>query len=607
MAKIGTDKNKKIPTSQIIQINPYEAPERTLQMITRISMASSHVDTTVVLSGFSEKLLSDKYPKDNILEFLKSVDSDLSEKYFWINLKSCLQDLRIQLETKENTEHTQIVVAGGFASGKSTFLNTILGESDLLPTAISPTSVVPTYLYCSKKTKDLQVKGVNFKNAVVELDRDVLMCIQHSSKSNVYLSPLLKKLIIEIHSDMHDGIAYIDTPGYNNYEKIVDNGENTDRQTSINVLKSGNVLFWVHDIEIGAITKEDKHVIEQFKGKLVIIFNKADTKPIDDIRDIVKNAQKEFNAKSKSSNVIDIIAYSSYDNRIYYSMKGYDMPQLLKKVKSSGTGQCEIKRIQKQIELLFDTELDIQRTELIRLKEIWEQNNIQKDKVHRYYIQNKDSNTDLLDTLTEVGIGEDDYERVQNKLEELNQRYKTEYEVYNQHCTDIAIKRKRIKDITKELVRFKGLVSVTIRRGIKLYNEMVDADKIPKTTSRMNLDVFTAIRTRNMNAFLDCFAAGLDIVKTLSDSGYNPLTYAVKYGENDMVKFLIDQGADLRVYDERGYNAFLTAVENNYKDLCQIILDIDYSLLKTKTKSGESAIDIARRHNFETWLSNKKN
>ncbi len=62
----------------------------------------------------------------------------------------------------------------------------------------------------------------------------------------------------------------------------------------------------------------------------------------------------------------------------------------------------------------------------------------------------------------------------------------------------------------------------------------------------------------------------------------------------------------MHVNDGRGYNAFLTAVENNYKDLCQIMLDIDPSLLNTKTKSGETAMEIAKRHSFESWLKKQK-
>lgn len=605
MAKLGSPKEPEIPKSQIIQVNPYEIPEKTLQMTTRISTAKSCADASVIYNEFSKRLLSSDNIKDNIYEFLKSIEPVLFDKNFWTKLRTCLQNLRIQLEAKENTEHTQIVVAGSFSSGKSTFLNSILCEPDLLPTNIEAASVVPTYLYCSQKTNTLQVKGVSFKNAIVGLDKDVLQCIQHGSKSNAYISPLLKRLLIEIHSEEHNGIAYIDTPGYNNYEKMVDDDEKTDRQTAINALSEGNVLFWLRDIEDGAISQEDRSIINMFKGKIVIIFNKADLKTEKEIKEIITSTQKDFNAKSKKSNIIDIIAYSSFENKIYYSMRDYNMTKLLKKVKSSGVGQNEIHRIQKQIDSLFDTELDFQRNEAIRLKEEWKLSNHKKDKANRDYINNRESNTDLLDALSESRIPNENFVRVKDKLDELNSKYKSEYYHYAELCSDIEKRRKQIIKITNEIARFKDLVSSCIKRGIKLYKPTVTLTESQPSGPKDKLDIFSAINTRDMNAFLDCFAEGLDIIKTLHN-GYTPLTYAVKYGENDMVKFFIKHGADLHVYDGRGYNAFLTAVENNYKDLCEILLAEDPSLLNTKTADGLSAIEIARLHSFESWLSELK-
>jgi GTPase Era involved in 16S rRNA processing len=536
MAKLGRKSEKEIPTSQIIQVNPYEIPERTLQVATRISTANSRADASIILKDFTEKLLSQKNINDNIFEFLRSIESHLFDKDFWLKLRTCLQNIRILLEAKENTEYTQIVVAGSFSSGKSSFLNSILEEPNLLPTDIEAASVVPTYLYCTKHTKDLLIKGVNFRNAVVGLDRDVLKCIQHGSKSNAYISPLLKRLLIEIHSVTHDGIAYIDTPGYNNNEKMVDDDQKTDRQTAINTLKEGNVLFWLRDIEDGAISSADRKVIEQFNGRIVIIFNKADLKPESEIKKIINNAQKDFNAKSKNSLIIDIIAYSSTENKLYYSMRGYNMTRLLKKIKTSGTGQSEVQRILKQIDLLFDTELNIQAKESVRLKELWKECNARKDLANRHYIQNRDSNTDILDSLLDLNVKGEEYNRVKSKLEELDQKYQKEFDYYDKYCVEIDTRRKKVIEIKDEIARFKKMVYSSIRRGIKLYKESTDLLHINKSESDGVLDVFSAIKTRNMNSFLDCFADGLDIVKTLHD-GYNPLTYAVKYGENDMVKF----------------------------------------------------------------------
>lgn len=69
-----------------------------------------------------------------------------------------------------------------------------------------------------------------------------------------------------------------------------------------------------------------------------------------------------------------------------------------------------------------------------------------------------------------------------------------------------------------------------------------------------------------------------------------------------MVQFLLDNGADPSVKDRRGYNAFHTAVENQYRDICKMLLDTDPDLLDSKTNNGESVEDLAKKQTFNKWL-----
>ena len=119
----------------------------------------------------------------------------------------------------DENKKIRIVFVGQYSAGKSSFLNRITGADNLLPTGIEPVSMVATYLYCSKNTKDIIVKGVNLKNAIVLLDKDVLQSIQHESKSKIYLASVLNKLFVELPADELDGFVFIDTPGYNNSDK----------------------------------------------------------------------------------------------------------------------------------------------------------------------------------------------------------------------------------------------------------------------------------------------------------------------------------------------------------------------------------------------------
>ena len=118
------------------------------------------------------------------------------------------------------------------------------------------------------------------------------------------------------------------------------------------------------------------------------------------------------------------------------------------------------------------------------------------------------------------------------------------------------------------------------------------------------IDIFTAIQNDDKMSFMLCFKDGLNIEELYDDDGYTPLTYAVKLGANDFVQFFIDQNVDLGFKDQRGYNAYLTAVENNYKDLCKLLADARPDLIQSLSADNKNAIKIAEENKFCDWLKN---
>lgn len=80
------------------------------------------------------------------------------------------------------------------------------------------------------------------------------------------------------------------------------------------------------------------------------------------------------------------------------------------------------------------------------------------------------------------------------------------------------------------------------------------------------------------------------------------MTRAIQMGNNMMFQFMLDHGADPSIKDNRGYNAFHTAVENQYRSICKQLLDYDSDLIDTETSKGESVEDLAKRQTFSKWL-----
>ncbi|GAA9903860.1 hypothetical protein VN0787_11970 [Helicobacter pylori] len=48
-------------------------------------------------------------------------------------------------------QKSMVAVGGGFSTGKSTFLNKLLGLNLKLPEAINPTTAIPTYCFKDKR------------------------------------------------------------------------------------------------------------------------------------------------------------------------------------------------------------------------------------------------------------------------------------------------------------------------------------------------------------------------------------------------------------------------------------------------------------------------
>ena len=162
---------------KIIKVSPYENPENVMELMAKICSATPTADFDLfweTINNAYNKQIRGK----SLYEYLKENRYGLLNEDFDHNLKTYNKELEWALSKHENSEHTKIVVAGGFSSGKSSFLNRLTNSANLLPTGVEPVSVVKTYLYCSKNTRSISVKGVNQKNVLVKLNPGVLQAIQ---------------------------------------------------------------------------------------------------------------------------------------------------------------------------------------------------------------------------------------------------------------------------------------------------------------------------------------------------------------------------------------------------------------------------------------------
>ena len=321
----------KKPMSAFLKVNKYENPQTVLDLISHICTSGMDLSVQNEFIPYRDKYskLEEDYSKVNTREAENSfVNASINDL-----IKGCNDPfamMPVYLDHSGFSDAINVAVGGGYSSGKSSFLNNITGIGAVLPTGIEPVSMINTYISFSDKISKLIVSGKNCKGHVVKLNREVLDCIQHSSKSKIYVSSVLDELYINVpvskEREHLKGLVFIDTPGYNNSDNANKENGKKDIDTAFEALTYSDALFWCIDAEAGTISQRDIEMLNQLidyndgNYPFVIVFNKMDKKPDNEIVKILQSAETVCKSKLKIQ-PIDIIGFSSIGESAIYSLK----------------------------------------------------------------------------------------------------------------------------------------------------------------------------------------------------------------------------------------------------------------------------------------------
>ena len=449
------------------------------------------------------------------------------------------------------------------------------------------------------------------------------------------MASVLDQLFVTIPSKRLNGCVFIDTPGYNNSDRKNDSNGKSDKETALEAFDEGNVLFWFIDSQKPTITTSDLEILKKFEGKKVIIFNKADKCAPSELRRIVEEAAKMLYRSFSTDEIIDVLAYSTLEDKVHYSMKKLTIDQILDRSKKCGNGKSKVEQLKDSIADLFDTEIQMSINEIQGtddsdgLEAQYEKAIDDKGEYYQLYQDEKEATQKLLDyvkdivqdnyaEILQIAAGNNDYVEgysyykdenrariyhdVKSKLERYVSLHKDCYDSVCAECEDKFNGIVREEDFQEKMQIYRQIILDAINLGIKAYRRN-DSTSSANVES-VKLNVFDCIKRDDYKAFLRCFEEGVDLNKCNADE-YNPLTYAVLYGNNMMVRFMLDHDADPSIKDKRGYNAFHTAVENQYRNICKMLLDNAPDLIDSKTDRGESVEDLAQKQLFTQWIEEK--
>lgn len=215
-----------------------------------------------------------------------------------------------------------VALGGGFSSGKSSFLNALMGKR-VLPADIDPSTSVPTYIVSGEKHN---VMGINVFDTKVQMQPRDIRKIAHGFgevededdekvTDAVTLGHVLENIFFSTPLHKYENIAFLDTPGYSKPDSEKYSAK-TDEQIARGQLNSSNYILWFVQADAGTITEEDIKFIKTLREDIpkLIIVNKADKKNLSDLQDIIAKIKSSLDIKGVR--YVDVFAFTSKADQI---------------------------------------------------------------------------------------------------------------------------------------------------------------------------------------------------------------------------------------------------------------------------------------------------
>lgn len=215
-----------------------------------------------------------------------------------------------------------VALGGGFSSGKSSFLNALMGKR-VLPADIDPSTSVPTYIVKGDKH---EVQGINVFDTKVQMQPRDIKKIAHGFgevendddekiTEAVTLGHVLENIFFSTPLHKYGNIAFLDTPGYSKPDSEKYSAK-TDEQIARGQLNSSNYILWFVQADAGTITEEDIKFIKTLREDIpkLIIVNKADKKNLNDLKSIIDKIKTTLNIKGVR--YVDVFAFTSRSEQI---------------------------------------------------------------------------------------------------------------------------------------------------------------------------------------------------------------------------------------------------------------------------------------------------
>jgi len=348
-----------------------------------------------------------KYIDD--IAFFRDINNDFEDRRFEDILLS-LEKKSIELIEKsflleKGYSRVNVAIIGNFSSGKSTFVNSLLGK-EICPMKVSPTTSSITKFIYSDKSKILLKDEKGSK--VIDTE-EYKSLVEHKTgeteKTPVY------EFEYRYPFEHLRNITIIDTPGFENPKN-----SNDEKITEDIVVNNADIVFFVTDINLGIIEDKSQIRIDNLRKRnqrieWYLLLNKADNKSLEAANKLLK----KFNKKKYKKLFEKIFLYSSKKVLDHFKEKSEFRNKIIKPIYEGLLDE----NINSSINLFWKKEGRYKKTIIMDVNdEIIELKNFKKS----VYLSSRKS---ILNVLNDISNNKKTY--MKNKIEYLKSEYYTEY------------------------------------------------------------------------------------------------------------------------------------------------------------------------------------
>ncbi len=290
---------------------------------------------------------------NEFLEFASDVDSLKEKEIALLELQEIKKELQLVASYPSLFQKSMVAVGGGFSTGKSTFLNHLLGLNLKLSANSTPTTAIPTY--CLKGEREV-LMGCSQNGGMVELPH-LTFDHQFLESLGFNLKEIMPFMLLSAPSVPFEFLCFIDTPGYDAPNQGYTGG---DKEASKKFLKHAKHILWFVSCERVGIEKSDLDYLQELyeEGKQVfIVLSRADSR--------TKKQLEEIAVKTKETledNGIEFLGIGAYSSKRYQEIKEFSekspvfdsLEKFLTELNKKGEKQNEILSVLYEVHSMYD-------------------------------------------------------------------------------------------------------------------------------------------------------------------------------------------------------------------------------------------------------------